>query len=500
MWLLLRLVVLVESTNMVYLVFDIGTSGTKAALLNEVGDILKSSYRSYPTFAADGVVEQDANDWWEAACDACRDLGPQNATAIILTGQMQNLILLDSAGHLLRKVILYSDTRATHEAETIKQRLGLENLRHLTGNDQEAGSLLAKLLWLKKHEPEHLKTAGHLLLGAADYLAFRLCGQFTCDTTTSSTTGLMDLEQRSWLPSDFFSAIALDVTKLLPKLVSGGTQVGQVQSEASKALGVLEGIPVYLAPGDAGTATLGIGSGEAGKPYAYIGSSGWVAFSSKQKGKPETGVFTLAHPQEKMYICVAPLLTAGGNLDWACKQLDFDSHEQMIKAALVQVPSNLIYLPYLNGERSPFNDPHARASFIGLGSHHTNADMARAVLEGVAFAYKHALEALMTESFSTLALTGGGARSIKFCQLLADVLGVNVSVPKEAEHNGLRGALLAVQVLQKQRSNYALELEGLRLEPNFGIDYQTKYQWFQEAYLSLKPLFQKMARIGINSV
>jgi xylulokinase len=303
----------------------------------------------------------------------------------------------------------------------------------------------------------------------------------------------MNLEKYDWLSSEIFSAINLDVSKLFPKLVSGGTQVGVVQPEASQAMGVPERVPVYLAPGDAGTATLGIGSGEAGKPYAYIGSSGWVAFSSSQKGQPETGVFTLAHPQENMYICVAPLLTAGGNLDWAYKQLGFDNHEQMIEAALAQAPSNLIYLPYLNGERSPFNDPHARACFIGLGSHHTKADLARAVLEGVAFAYKHALDTLITEPFSELALTGGGARSLTFCQLLSDVLGVNVLVPQEAEHNGLRGALLAVQVNQKERENYALELNGPRLEPNADFDYQTKYQWFREAYLSLKPLFQNIA-------
>ncbi len=493
MWLQLLSVVLVESTNMVYLIFDIGTSGTKVALLSEAGGILKSSYRSYPTFAADGMVEQDANDWWQAACEVAQELEPQNVKAIILTGQMQNLILLDNDGNLLRKVILYSDTRSTHEAETIKQRLGLEYLRNLTGNDQEASGLLAKLLWLKEHEPDILQRAKHLLLGAADYLAFKLSGQTFCDTTTASTTGLMDLEQCSWLPSSFFSTIDIDVTQLFPKLVSGGTQVGQVQSEASKALSVPEGIPVYLSPGDAGTATLGIGSGEVGKPYAYIGSSGWVAFSSSQKGKPETCVFTLAHPQDKKYICVAPLLTAGGNLDWAYKQLGFDNHEQMIDAALAQAPSNLIYLPYLNGERSPFNDPHARASFIGLTSHHSKADLARAVLEGVAFAYKHALDALMTEPFSNLALTGGGARSVKFCQLLADVLGISVSVPEEAEHNGLRGALLAVQVSQKERPNYTLELDGVRLEPNVEINYQEKYQWFRDAYLSLKVLFQKMA-------
>jgi xylulokinase len=479
---------------MIYLVFDIGTSGTKAALLSETGEILKSSYRDYPIFAqVNGVVEQDANDWWKAACEAIKELEPQNVKAIILTGQMQNLILLDNSGERLRNVILYSDTRATHEAEIIKQRLGIDNLRNLTGNDQEASGLLAKLSWLKEHEPEVLQKAKHLLLGAADYLVFKLCGDFVCDTTTASTTGLMNLQHSDWLSADIFSAINLDISKLLPKLVSGGTQVGVVQPEASQVMGVPEGIPVYLAPGDAGTATLGIGSGEAGKPYAYIGSSGWVAFSSSQKGNPETGVFTLAHPRANMYICVAPLLTAGGNLDWAYKQLGFDNHEQMIEAALTQAPSNLIYLPYLNGERSPFSDPHARACFIGLGSHHTKAHLARAVLEGVAFAYKHALDALITEPFSELALTGGGARSLTFCQLLSDVLAVKVLVPEEAEHNGLRGALIAVQVNQKERENYAVELNGLRLEPSVDTDDQAKYQWFREAYLSLKPLFQKIA-------
>jgi xylulokinase len=478
---------------MIYLVVDIGTSGSKAALINDAGEILKSGQYSYPTHTdAGGIVEQVADDWYQEFKELIRELNSQGIDAIILTGQMQNLILLDGQGKVLRKVILYSDTRATREAEQVKTLLGREHLRHVTGNNQEASGLLAKLCWLKTQEPMALEKAKHIFFGAADYIAFKLTGQTYTDTTTASTTGLMNLVERKWL-SEELKTLNLPVQRLLPKLVLGGAQVGQVQKDIGELLGIQVGIPVFLAPGDAGTATLGIGSGEKGKPYAYMGTSGWVGFTSENVGNSEMGVFTLAHPEPLHYICVAPLLTAGGNLDWVCQRFGFLNHEQMIESALKQPQNNLLYLPYLNGERSPFYDANARGAFIGISSHHTKADLARAVLEGVAFAYKHTLDAIMTEPFSKLALTGGGARSAAFAQLLADIIGVDIVIPSEAEFTGLLGALLAVQVKTRQRTDYYVEQQGLTLKPNQEYNYQKKYRHFRKAYPSLRHLFQEMA-------
>src|SRR5690606_7293683 len=163
-------------------------------------------------------------------------------------------------------------------------------------------------------------------------------------------------------------------------------------------------------------------SGESGWVYAYLGTSGWIAFTSAYRAMPDHGAFTLAHPQPTAYIQIAPLLTAGGNLEWARGVFGGGDYDTIIEQAGARPPSNLSYLPYLNGERSPFRDPLARGSFIGVDPRTSYNDFYRAVLEGVIYAYRHALDALLTSPPSALVLTGGGTRSEAWCQLFADIL------------------------------------------------------------------------------
>ncbi len=488
-----------------WLVFDIGTTGTKAALLDAGGRVLRSATRDYATHSADGgIVEQNAGDWWRAACDAAREIDASGAESIAITGQMQNVILLDQEGKALRPVILYSDSRARTEADEVSAMLGGQRLRRLTGNEQGAGGLLAKLRWLANQERHHLLCARHLLMGAADVIAYHLTGSAASDMTTVSTTGLMALDARDWLiiesgglrSDNLAAATGVNIVSILPRLVAGGAQVGEVSEEMAAALGIHAGIPVHLGPGDAGAATLGAGSGESGKVYGYVGTSGWVAYTSAERGDPATGVFTLAHPRPGAYICVAPLLTAAGNFDWIKRIVGADTHAGMMEAAVAAPISRLLYLPYLNGERSPISDPLARGAFIGLSGAHTQADMVRAVLEGVAFAYRHALDALISAPVSRLVLTGGGARSPGWNQMLADVTAVEVAVAEDAANVGMRGALLAAQVARGERSDYALP--ELAISASYVPDtaraaaYGEKYAGFRSAYTALRELFQQI--------
>jgi xylulokinase len=483
-----------------WLALDIGTTGTKAALLNDSGQVQRSAYRDYATYTAEGgIVEQDARDWWNAAAAAARELNAMEADAIALTGQMQNTILLDVQGVPARPVILYSDSRAHAEATALHAVIDQDVLRRLTGNDQEAGSLLAKLRWLLVHQPAVLDRAVRLLVGAADVVAFGLTGAAASDTTTASTTGLMDIASRGWLSSSELARCGIaPAERLFAKLYPGGSEIGTVTPTAAAEWQVRPGIPVYLGPGDAGAATLGAGSGVPGHPYAYIGTSGWVAFTAGSPGRPETGVFTLAHPQPGQFICVAPLLTAAGNFDWARGLFGVETHAAMIDSALAQPSSRLLYLPYLNGERSPFSDPFARGAFIGLEPRHTQADLVRAVLEGVALAYRHALDSLITAPTAHLVLTGGGTRSPGWCQMIADICGVEVSIAPDAANVGLRGAVLAAQVARGERSEYALATGAaqspiLRPDPALRAHYDRQYVHFRAAYSALKPLFADMA-------
>ncbi|MFN8562318.1 MAG: FGGY family carbohydrate kinase [Anaerolineae bacterium] len=481
-----------------WFVFDVGTSAVKAALITEQGQVVRSRVESYPTRTeVGGIVEQSVSDWWQAALTASRALLDDltRVKALALTGQMQDLILLDADGNPVRPVILYSDTRAQSEAAQITDRLGRGRLRALTGNDQGADSLWAKILWVRSHEPDVFNQATILLFGAADALALKLTGNALTDTTTASTTGLMQLRERRWLDQNVYTEMGLgDLLHLLPKLVAGGTLAGTLMHSAAASLGLKAGLPVYLAPGDAGATTIGAGSGEIGQAYGYLGTSGWVAFTTSEPGLSDQGVFTLAHARSDQYMAIAPLLTAGGNLEWVRDLFGVDEYASLIAQAQIRPVSNLIYLPYLNGERSPFSDPLARGALIGLSQNSTRADVYRAVLEGVVYAYRHALDALLSTRPDTLMLTGGGTRSEGWCQLFADVLGLPIKVADDAENVGVRGALLTTQVMAGKYANYAPDgyfPVRMTLQPDFVQHerYEQKYSLFRAAYPALKPIF-----------
>jgi len=471
-----------------FLVFDVGTTGVKAALISTQGKRSQTAYREYSSQSPQsGFVEQNAEDWWQATIEVAAELNLDKVTAIALTGQMQNLVLLDSANQPVRPVILYSDMRAVEEVEFINNKIGAEALAALTGNIQTASSVLAKLVWLKNHEPKTLEKTVHLFLGGADYLTFRLTSKAATDMSTASTTGLMSIDTRAYLDKELFESVGLGgVFDLLPKLLAGGSKVAKLSPEASSQLGLNPEVEVYLGPGDAVATTLGVGSGEATKPYAYIGTSGWLAYSSKNKGDPSKGVFTLAHINKEQVVCIAPLLTAGANFDWIKTITHQTKHSSMINTAAAKPVSKLIYLPYLNGERSPFSNPFARGSFIGLNASHDKNDLARAVLEGVAFAYRHALESLVSEVPDELRLTGGGARSEAFCQLFSDVLGLKVTVLESSLESGLLGTLISTKLTKIDSFPISLTLNP---NINLKVAYDQKYAWFLQAYASLEPLF-----------
>ena len=483
-----------------WLGFDLGTSGVKAAVLDNDGKIIRSAVEPYPTHIADGgVVEQEVSDWWRALVPAARVVD-REVTKIVLTGQMQDLILLNERGEPLRPAILYSDVRAQAEAAAIIERVGKRQLIALTGNDQSADSLWAKVLWLKSNQPNLLSKAKILLFSPADYAAYKMTGNAVTDTTTASTTGLMILRERRWLDRATLEEFGIgEVGSLLPPLAAGGAQVGTLTADAAAELGLQPNIPVYHAPGDAGAATLGAGSGEIGQAYGYLGTSGWIAFSATQPGSPEQGVFTLAHTRPDQYIQVAPLLTAGGNLEWLSDLFGEADYDGLIGAALERPITAILYLPYLGGERAPFSDPLARAAFIGMSRNTERADMCRAALEGVAYAYAHVLDALLPERPRTFVLTGGGTRSMAWCQLFADILGQPVSIGEDAENVGVRGALLAVRVASGWLKSYApagyFPIRTIVTpNPDLAGRYAQKYAVFRAAYPALKPIFAALAR------
>ncbi|MCY4147171.1 MAG: FGGY family carbohydrate kinase [Chloroflexi bacterium] len=485
--------------NAPWLVFDIGTGSAKAALIRD-SRILATASAAYPTVhGAGGVVEQDAEQWWAAARSCCRDLSPRRLAGIALTGQMQDVVLLDESGEVIRPVILYSDTRARAEIEQIHAFISQTELTSLTGAQQTAGSILAKLRWLCRHERQSIARVAHLLLGGADFIAARLCGSRASDSTTAATTGLWRLAAGKLLDAPTLRRLELGwALPLLPRVVAGGAQVGALAAGVAKELGLPADLPVHLGPGDAGSATIGAGCGELGPAYAYVGSSGWVGFSAREIGDAAAGVMSLAHPRRGHVIQVVPMMTSAGNLSWLRDVFDSSDYDDIIAQGVSCPPGKLVFLPYLQGERAPFNDPLARGAFVGIAADTGRPQLVRAVLEGIIFAYRHTLSALSPQLPTHLTLIGGGARSDSLNQLFADILGLPVHLPPDVEHAGLQGAWQAAQVARGTASSFVISPASppriLQPQTQHHPHYERQFQHYLAAYQALKPLFAQMAR------
>jgi len=485
------------------LAIDIGTTGTKTALITRSGEILARHYGSYNTMSQHVRVEQNPEDWWEVVKQGILAVNSfvdgKNFCGIVLGGQMQDLILLDGS-RILAPAILYSDTRAQTEIQEIEQIIGQDRLKNITGNVQDASSVLAKLLWLKKHKPELYDTLDTVLLGAHDYIAWKLTGSRNTDFTTAATTGLLDIKRNAWAV-DIMHDVSLR-TDMLPQLVPADHVDGHFSSEIATSLGLPAGCPIFHGSGDVGTATLGANAGEPGTTSCYLGTSGWVAATTENVlADPEQGIFNLRHPDPAKIIQVGPMLLAGGNIQWIIEQISSFSEENNpydflnAKAAAVKPGSNgVLYLPYLSGERSPFKAPEARGGFIGLSRETTREDLYRAALEGVAFAMRSIQESITGPevNLKSLTLSGGGAKSFLWAQIFADVFHCDVVMLEGAEEVGLIGAVLMCGKALGWYAGYRLPSQLLRVKRKFEAKkehrqlYDELYSIFRQLYPSLR--------------
>lgn len=426
---------------------DAGTSSIKVIMARLDGAATWKVEKSYAEPLAPphcnrhipGSSEQDANTWWTAMVVAVKAvLGSGNVDYVSLSGQMQSCLLVTADGSTIRPALLYSDTRATVEAEALEASLGRDRLLREATNWKGAASSLPKLCWLLAHEGENCHRADHICLSAHDYLFWRLTGVVATDPTNASVTGLLHAgggdgdsnhdERLEWAFSLLADAgLPPDLIAKLPPVRRASNCLAPLSASAAAALGdgsgVLAGAKVCLGSGDLGSTTVGaLGlrppSSAAGlsaledindrcaDSYCYLGTSGWVA-TVRSEADSTSGcerAFKVHHPFAGVRILAAPMTTAGGNVRWLCGLLfpgvaeeaalsSFESEARKAPAGC----DGLLYLPYLQGERCPVSDPDARACFVGMGPHTGRAHMCRAVLEGIAFAVRSLLPLLPAE-------------------------------------------------------------------------------------------------------
>ncbi len=498
------------------LALDLGTTGVKAAALGRSGALLASAYRAYPTASQGPRVEQDPRDWENASLEALREVSSSTGgrpEALALTGQMQDLILVcEGGGDLvggasLGPAILYSDTRARAEAEEIALAYGRDRLLLEARNPHDASGLAPKLLWMSRNASLLYSSAGHLLLGAHDHLAYRLCGRAATDPTTASTTGLLDYDSGTW-NLGLLKALGLR-TDFLPEIVGSDEIVGRLQARAAALTGLPIGLPVIHGCGDAGSTTLGSGAGEEGRLSINLGTSGWLALTRDSGALDSSkGIYNLRHPDGRRLIVIGAPATAAGNLDWfrdlACPAMDRAAAFELLNAEASRArPASLLYLPYLAGERSPFTDGDARAAFIGLGRESGRGELARAVMEGVAFSLRSVRDALWDGAREGEArggtVVGGGARSALWCRILASALGCELKVPTSPGDAGVRGAAFLAGRALGWHSGWELPQSYLPVDASYPPDqewaraYEGLYGPYRGLQASLGPAWKALA-------
>lgn len=433
-----------------FLGIDLGTSGVKAILCDGGQTVVAqataplSVSRPRPLWS-----EQDPEDWWRATGAAVAALRRDHARALRavgavgLSGQMHGATLLDASDRVLRPAILWNDGRSGEECAELERRV--PDLRAITGNRAMAGFTAPKLLWVARHEPETFAATARVLL-PKDYLRLRMTGSHASDLSDSSGTLWLDVAARDW------SGQVLEATGLtpghMPELFEGSGSTGTLLPEVAKAWGI-EAPPVVAGgAGDNAAAAIGVGVIRPGAGLLSLGTSG-VLFASTGRfaPNPERGVHAFCHALPELWHQMSVILSAASCIPFAARLTGLGDEGALLAeaeafAASGADPGPLVFLPYLSGERTPHNDPHAKGVFFGMTHATERGALAQAVLEGVAFAFADGLDAL-TEAgteIGDLTVVGGGARSRHWGRILASTLGRRLVYPTGAEVGPAFGA------------------------------------------------------------
>ena len=454
---------------------DVGTSGVKAIALSETGEILARAERDYPlSTPRPGWAEQDPDDWARATEAALADLGVE-PTSIGWSGQMHGLVVLDERGEVIRPAILWNDQRTGAECAEIEERLGLERLIRLTGNRALTGFTAPKLLWLRTHEPESYARIRHVLL-PKDYVRYRRTAEHAIDAADASGTLLFDVANRRW-SDEVLDALELPREWLPPAYES--TEIAGAGDQAAGALGV--GI---VAPG-----ALSVVLGTSGVVFAALDA---------YRPEPEARLHTFCHAVPGTWHAMGVMLSAAGSLQWLRRALGGVPYETLLAeaAAWGAGTEGLLFQPYLQGERTPHADPDARAAFTGLTLRHDRGALVRAVLEGVAYGLRDSLELLRAVGVVAQVgrVSGGGARSKLWLQIVASVLGLPLE-RTEAEEGAAYGAALlgAVQAGVFADAHEAVAAcvrvhERVEPDPALQAVYDEGYARYGELYPTLRRL------------
>ncbi|MZI95072.1 xylulokinase [Vibrio sp. CAIM 722] len=407
-----------------YIGIDLGTSGVKSILMTEEGEVVQSATVSMSVSRPQPLwSEQDPNQWWKATCQSIQELGQKhsltNVKAIGLSGQMHGVTLLDSHNNILRPAILWNDGRCAKECQWLEE--AVPDSREITGNLMMPGFSAPKIKWVQNNEPEVFTKIAKVLL-PKDYLRFRLTGQYASDMSDAAGTMWLDIDQRDW-SDKLLAATGLNRSNM-PKLYEGSEVTGTLLPNVAEELG-LSKIPVIAGGGDNAAGAIGVGTIEPGQAMISLGTSGvYFAVSHGVVTNPEAALHSFCHALPNTWHTMSVILSAASCLNWVANLTNFNDVPSMMEELEQRKPTtDIVFLPYLSGERTPHNNPDAKGVFFGMTHTTDRYQLAQSVLEGVGFALADGLDAMHTKGKhpNEISLIGGGARSPYWRQMLANI-------------------------------------------------------------------------------
>ncbi len=501
---------------------DLGTTGVKSVLVDSEGKVCGSTTEEYPLITLKpGWAQQDPELWWQATAKGIANLikktgiNPSLICGVGLTGQMHGSVFLDKNFRVLYPAILWCDQRTAKECEQINEIIGKDRIFEITCNPILTGFQAPKILWLKNNVPDVFKNVEKVLL-PKDYIRFCLTEEFATDVSDASGTGLFDVKKRNW------SLEILDKLRIpqiwFPECFESIEITSKISENAEKITGIPAGVPVVAGAGDQAAGAIGNGITKEKVVSISLGTSGVVfAFSERPFVDPAGRLHTFCHAVPYKWHLMGVMLSAGGSFRWfrdvlgkeeinKARELGKDPYEILVSLA-DEAPAGcdgLIFLPYLSGERCPYQDPDAKGVFFGISLKTTKAHMTRSVLEGVSFGLKDSVEIMKEIGLppgGDYRVSGGGGRSSLWCQILADIIGEKMVRLTSEEGPAYGAALLAgsgtgVFPDIETTCEMFLSVKDRFIPDNkkSGI-YNNIYEIYRDLYHNLEGLFDRTARL-----
>lgn len=481
-----------------YLGLDLGTSSVKAIIMNEQGDVVASHSipltlsRPHPQWS-----EQDPQAWWQATDEAIKQLSRtqpmEQIQAIGLSGQMHGAVLLDAQQNISRPAILWNDGRSVKQCLRLAKQY--PQFKEITGNLVMPGFTAPKLQWVAENEAEIFCQIAHVLL-PKDFLRWKMSGNFASDMSDAAGTLWLDMQKRDW-SDELLAATGLSRCQM-PTLFEGNQITGYLLPEIAKKWQMKQ-VPIIAGGGDNAAGAIGVGVYQPGQGMLSLGTSGvYFVVSEKFLQNSDNAVHSFCHALPQTWHLMSVILSAASCLDWACQLTGISDVGAMFKEIEQHAhsDSSLLFLPYLSGERTPYNNADAKGVFWGLTHQHQRADLCRAVLEGVSFALRQGIEVAdkAGQHADNITLIGGGARSEYWRQLLADITGKTLDYRQGGDVGPALGAARLAQLAINPAHLSQIILSQPKLEtrhvPNLEKHkaYQDKYNAFKKLYTLIETM------------